>query len=236
MISGRDGVDGQPGSSVTISKIEYGISTSASSAPTSWTTTAPTAVAKGVWLWVRTTYSDSSTATNKSYIGTDGEDGTSVTIQSSGKTGKVTTVTFVDGAGHTTPISIRDGEDGAQGIPGAAGWVHVAWATSADGSQGFSTTDSVGKTYVGIYTDQTEDDSTDYSDYSWSLIKGADGQRGSDGLNQATVMLYQRKATKPQRPRSRVPRQPTPSPPRRSRAATPRGRPRFPTRTATPAG
>ncbi|HEM2623424.1 TPA: phage tail protein, partial [Streptococcus suis] len=45
------------------------------------------------------------------------------------------------------------GSDGANGIPGKAGtdgrtpYLHIAYATSNNGSQGFSTTDSVNKTY-----------------------------------------------------------------------------------------
>ncbi|WP_153054978.1 hypothetical protein, partial [Streptococcus suis] len=42
-------------------------------------------------------------------------------------------------------------------------------------SQGFSTTDSVNKTYIGTYTDYVQADSTDYRVYKWTLIKGADG-------------------------------------------------------------
>ncbi|HEL1573257.1 TPA: phage tail protein [Streptococcus suis 14636] len=73
------------------------------------------------------------------------------------------------------------GSDGANGIPGKAGtdgrtpYLHIAYATSNNGSQGFSTTDSVNKTYIGTYTDYVQVDSTDYRVYKWTLIKGADG-------------------------------------------------------------
>ena len=75
-------------------------------------------------------------------------------------------------------LTIADGEDGANGTPGvngANGYVHTAWATSADGSQGFSTSVSANKTYIGVYADHTAADSQTPSDYNWSLIKGADG-------------------------------------------------------------
>lgn len=78
----------------------------------------------------------------------------------------------------------QDGQDGAPGQDGANGlngYVHTAWANSADGSVDFSTTVSTGKQYLGVYTDNTQADSTSYTDYSWSLIKGADGQDGQDG-------------------------------------------------------
>ena len=72
----------------------------------------------------------------------------------------------------------KDGEDGI-GIPGEDGktsYVHFAYANSADGRTGFSTTDSTNKLYIGQYVDYIQTDSTDPSRYSWSRIKGADGR------------------------------------------------------------
>lgn len=182
--TGATGPQGPAGTSVTVSKIEYGISNSASAQPSSWSTTVPSSITKGRWLWVKTTYSDSSVATTKSYVGTDGEDGSSVYVQSATKSGDTTTVVIADTEGHTTTLSIVDGQDGSDGSPGTNGlngYVHVAWATSADGSQGFSTTVSAGKTYLGTYTDNRAADSQTYSDYSWSLIKGETGATGPQG-------------------------------------------------------
>ena len=76
------------------------------------------------------------------------------------------------------------GEKGDQGIPGTSGldgktyYLHIAYANSADGSQGFSTTDSTNKIYIGQYTDTTQADSTDYKKYSWTKIKGEQGETG----------------------------------------------------------
>ncbi|HFI0423937.1 TPA: phage tail spike protein [Streptococcus suis] len=73
------------------------------------------------------------------------------------------------------------GADGANGTPGKAGadgrtpYFHTAYANSYDGQQDFSVTDSVGKKYLGTYTDYTQADSTDYRAYTWTLIKGDDG-------------------------------------------------------------
>jgi len=84
--------------------------------------------------------------------------------------------------------SLIKGADGAQGTPGAKGadgktpYFHSAWANSADGKTGFSTTDSVNKSYLGTYTDFTVTDSADPTKYAWSLIKGADGINGKDGI------------------------------------------------------
>lgn len=174
--NGTNGTNGKDGTSVTVSKIEYGVADNASTAPT-YSTTVPTSIAKGKWLWVKTTYSDGTTAVNKSYVGTDGEDGTSIYVTSSSKTGGTTTVKLSDG----TTLTIVDGEDGSNGTAGKNGYVHTAWANSSDGSQGFSTTISANKLYLGVYTDNTAADSTDYTKYSWSLIKGADGAKGADG-------------------------------------------------------
>lgn len=189
-ISGRDGVDGtdgEDGVGIVSTSITYGTSDSASAQPSSWSNTAPTSIDKGKWLWVKTvqTFTDNTSKTSyaKSYIGTDGEDGKSVYVQGTSKVDGVTTVTLSDGT-HTTTLTIADGEDGANGTPGTNGlngYVHVAWANSADGTTDFSTTVSAGRIYIGVYTDNTQADSSSPSAYSWSLIKGADGADGADG-------------------------------------------------------
>ena len=76
---GIQGETGPAGTSVTVTKVEYGTSNSASTAPSSWSQTVPTSIDKGKWLWIKTTYSDSTTATTKSYVGTDGTNGTNGT-------------------------------------------------------------------------------------------------------------------------------------------------------------
>lgn len=79
------------------------------------------------------------------------------------------------------------GPKGDQGIAGSNGedgltsYLHIAYATSANGSTGFSVSDSVGKTYIGQYTDHTQTDSTDYTKYKWTLIKGDKGDQGVQG-------------------------------------------------------
>lgn len=68
------------------------------------------------------------------------------------------------------------GKDGEDGIPGKNGYVHFAYATSADGKEHFSKSEFTGATYIGVYSDNTKEDSGNYKDYAWSLIKGADGK------------------------------------------------------------
>ena len=80
--------------------------------------------------------------------------------------------------------SLIKGADGAQGVPGTPGtdgktpYFHIAYANSADGRTGFSVDDSVNKLYIGQYTDYTPDDSTDPTKYSWTKIKGEQGNAG----------------------------------------------------------
>ena len=79
------------------------------------------------------------------------------------------------------------GADGAQGIPGQAGedgrtpYLHIAYANSADGRTDFSVTDSENKSYIGQYTDYTQADSYDPTDYAWTRIKGEQGPQGEQG-------------------------------------------------------
>lgn len=77
-----------------------------------------------------------------------------------------------------------NGKDGVPGKPGADGrtpYLHIAYANSQDGKQGFSVSVSEGKSYIGTYTDYTQADSTDPTKYSWSRIKGDKGDKGDDG-------------------------------------------------------
>lgn len=80
-----------------------------------------------------------------------------------------------------------DGEDGADGIPGVNGtngetsYLHIAYAISADGKSGFSTTNSVDKTYIGQYVDFAKEDSTNPAKYRWTKFQGPKGDKGDPG-------------------------------------------------------
>ena len=80
-----------------------------------------------------------------------------------------------------------DGEDGADGVPGNDGadgetsYLHMAYATSADGKTGFSTTNAVDKTYIGQDVDFVKADSTDPAKYRWSKFQGPKGDKGDPG-------------------------------------------------------
>ena len=82
-------------------------------------------------------------------------------------------------------IKGADGANGTPGKPGADGktpYLHIAYANSADGNTGFSTTDGTNKLYIGQYTDYTQADSTDAAKYTWTKIKGEQGERGPQGV------------------------------------------------------
>ena len=70
----------------------------------------------------------------------------------------------------------QKGDAGPQGIPGKPGadgrtpYFHRAWANSADGRDGFSTTDSSNKRYLGTLTDFTEADSQNPELYKWTAL------------------------------------------------------------------
>lgn len=90
------------------------------------------------------------------------------------------------------------GKDGEDGIPGKNGYVHFAYATSADGKEHFSKSEFTGATYIGVYSDNTKEDSGNYKDYAWSLIKGADGKtpvKGIDYFDGVSSYLWIRYAT-----------------------------------------
>ena len=98
-----------------------------------------------------------------------------------------------------TLIKGADGQDGADGLPGKPGadgrtpYFHTAYADSADGQLGFSTTNASGKFYMGTCTDYIQPDPTDYRAYTWVKIKGekgATGPAGRDGRDGKGVKSY----------------------------------------------
>lgn len=179
-----DGLTGEIGKTIANTVIEYGVSDDEATPPSAWQPTPPVVTA-GQWMWVKTTtiYNDLSEITtySKSYIGTDGEDGISVTVQSVQHYDTYTIVTLIDSDGTVSSFRIDDGSDGDDGLPGANGYVHFAWANSADGSVDFSTHESFGKDYLGTYSDNIVEDSQDYHDYSWTYIRGEKGDTGEQG-------------------------------------------------------
>lgn len=220
--SGSNGRDGRDGTSISISATEVKYSsvfTAAQPNDSTFTLNAVPTVPQGGYLWTRTkiTYSDgvivtSYTSSYQGINGTNGADGTSVTITDYSTKYAVTqvqvqpadsafiyesipslsqgdflwvmnTTTYSDGVITKSYSVSRIGTDGAQGLKGDNSYLHIAYANSADGSLNFSLTYFANALYIGTYTDNLEEDSTNYSTYVWARLKGTDGRDGKDGEN-----------------------------------------------------
>lgn len=160
------GTDGQNGTSVTVSstEVKYQESTSGTTTPTGTWVNSPSAT-KGKYLWTRTivTYSNGSSTTSYSvsYNGSDGQNGTSVTVSStevkyqestSGTTaptgtwnaspsstkGKYlwtrTVVTYSNGTSTTSYSVSYNGSDGANGTSVTISSTSVTYAVSTSGT------------------------------------------------------------------------------------------------------
>ena len=80
----------------------------------------------------------------------------------------------------------EQGPQGVQGIPGPAGEdgsTLYTWIKYADNASGGGMSDNPsGKKYIGLaYNKAVPTESSVASDYTWSLIQGADGRDGADG-------------------------------------------------------
>ncbi|WP_236160490.1 collagen-like triple helix repeat-containing protein, partial [Lactobacillus delbrueckii] len=76
------------------------------------------------------------------------------------------------------------GPQGAAGPKGADGqttYVHVAYANSADGNANFNVNYFADALFIGVLTDYVQADSTDYTKYTWSRLKGDAGDQGVPG-------------------------------------------------------
>lgn len=71
------GAKGADGTSVSVTSIEYATSTTESQPSSGWSTTAPSTVAEGSWLWTRVNYSDGSAAVSRAKQGKSGTSGSS---------------------------------------------------------------------------------------------------------------------------------------------------------------
>lgn len=127
-----------------------------------WSTDYP-ALRQGYFLYtkVETTYTNGATTyyITTSYIGKDGQNGQ-------------------DG---------QDGLNGANGVDGVDGtstYFHVAYANKNTSGTivDFSLSDPTNREYIGTYVDSTLTDSTRPSDYTWVLVKGAQGENGEQGI------------------------------------------------------
>ena len=90
------------------------------------------------------------------------------------------------------------GEDGAQGRDGVSNYIHRKYSDNANGSP---MSDNANLKYIGIYTGTSATAPTTPTSYTWSKIKGEDGQqgvpgaRGSDGRTSYLHTAYSNSAT-----------------------------------------
>ncbi len=89
-----------------------------------------------------------------------------------------------------TLIRVNDGAQGPQGVQGAKGTdgkTYYTWIKYADSPTSGMSDNPSGKKYMGVaYNKTTATESTNYSDYTWSLIKGDKGDKGDTGAAGAT--------------------------------------------------
>ena len=90
-----------------------------------------------------------------------------------------------DGKDGYTPVK---GVDYFDGVDGTSAYLWVRYSQNSDGDP--MTTDPTGAKYIGIATTTTASAPTDYTDYSWSLIKGTDGIPGEPGEDGRTSYLH----------------------------------------------
>ncbi len=209
--NGKDGIDGKDGKTPTVVSTTYQYAITATSAkPTDseWEPVMPDpSKYEGKFLWTKTTTTwstgDKTDTFSCTYIGTDGADGTSVTIK--GTLGSIselpTTGTVGNGyiiGGFLWVYSGTDTEDannhngytnvgkikGEDGKNATQYYIHTAWMKDANGT-GFTIANPNGDAYpyVGTLVDVNENDSTNWRDYKWTYVKGATGAKGDKGAD-----------------------------------------------------
>ena len=77
-----------------------------------------------------------------------------------------------------TPTEWTTSENDRKGAPGKSSYTHVAYSNSPDGNP--FTLDPKGEkfAYLGTYTDENEDASTDHTRYVWAKVQGDKGDKG----------------------------------------------------------
>ena len=159
---GEDGIAGKDGVGLKSTVVTYGLSTSETTKPTTWTAQVPT-LTKGKYLWTKTvwTYTDNTSETGyqKTYIARDGNDGNDGIPGKDGVGIKTTTITYASStSGTTKPTS---------------GWTSTIPSVPA-GQYLWTKT-------VWTYTDDT-------SETGYSVAKM--GEKGEDGKNSYMHTAY----------------------------------------------
>ena len=155
----------------------------------SWSNSQPTWT-EGKYIWRRNfvTYGDDHTEFTPSengvcITGNTGAQGARGPQGATGDKGETGAQGPKGDKGETGP----QGPQGVQGAKGADGKTYYTWVKYADSPTSGMSDNPSGKKYIGFaYNKTTGTESTNYSDYSWSLTKGEKGDTGSTGATGAT--------------------------------------------------
>lgn len=162
-VYGDKGNKGDSGTSVTVSStsITYAVTTSSTQPNDSeFTYNSIPSLSTGDFLWCKTVVNYSNGTTTKSY-----------------------SVSRIGADG-------TNGTNGTNGTDGVDSYLHIAYALSANGSSGFSTTYFNGALYIGTCTNSTQSDPQTYTSYTWARLKGEKGDSGTSVTITATSITY----------------------------------------------
>lgn len=206
---GKNGVDGKDGKTPSVMSTTYKYAVTATAvkpADTAWQTTMPDpSKNEGKFMWTKTTTTwstgDATDTFTCTYIGKDGENGTSVTIKGTfdsvdqlPTTGKENESYIIAGdLWAYTGTSKEDAENhngftnmgrikGEDGKSATQYYIHTAWMKAADGT-GFTIANPQGTAYpyIGTLIDTNDKDSSNWRDYKWAYVKGDTGSKGDKG-------------------------------------------------------
>lgn len=166
-----------------------------------YSSTSPTSLVGGSWSNNQPTWTEGKYIWRRNFV-TYGDDRTEFTPSENGVC--ITGNTGAQGAqgargpqgaagpkGETGPQGPKgatgpQGPQGIQGVKGADGKTYYTWVKYADSPTSGMSDNPSGKKYIGFaYNKTTGTESTSYSDYSWSLIKGEKGETGNTGAQGA---------------------------------------------------
>lgn len=167
--TGAAGGNGVGISNVTNYYLVNALSSGVTTATTGWITTpgATTSTNRYLWNYERITFTNGTTSNSTpAIIGTHG-------------------------------ITGPQGSQGIQGPKGADGIQRYTWLKYADSPTTGMSDSPTGKAYIGLaYNKTTSTESSNYGDYTWSLIKGEKGDqgvpgaKGTDGIQRYTWIKY----------------------------------------------
>ncbi len=106
--------------------------------------------------------------------------------------------TKIKGDTGATGATGPKGDQGIPGTPGADGITYYTWIKYADTPTSGMSDSPTNKKYMGIAVNKTtQTESTNYSDYTWSLTKGDQGVQGEPGTDGQTTYTWVKYADTP---------------------------------------